>query len=159
MVLGNVDPPSRLIQDQFEQVSDLFERAGTANPMRLIADQFYEAVKPEEAVNQQRLLILPLDSPVTWESLVQGEFAVLAVKVELPGVDGGPDRGQCPPDRFTRGDAPAEPTRAVYHSETFIERDKISVGGCAVEHGGNIAKPSVVEQRDISDQTRWVNVE
>ncbi len=74
---------------QFIQASELCKQESIVGPMELIAGQFYEAVKPEDVMEQQRLIILPLNNPATWASLVKGNMAVPAVKVGLPGIGGG----------------------------------------------------------------------
>jgi hypothetical protein len=71
------------------QVSELFAQESSGEPMEMVAAQFYEAVTLEVVTEQQRLIILPLDNPVTWTSLMKEAMAVLAVQVQLPGIGGG----------------------------------------------------------------------
>ena len=80
-----VDPPSAFIQELFIKTSNLEGQT----PRGAMADQFYEFQTHEDVVSGRRLILLPLEGPITWASLVDGELVVMGVKVDLPGPEGG----------------------------------------------------------------------
>ena len=86
---ATVDTPTGVIQELFLKTSELNEQTNRGDDSAALADQFYEFQPHEDVVMGRKLIMVPAEGPVTWNSLVEGELVVMAIKVDLPGKDGG----------------------------------------------------------------------
>jgi hypothetical protein len=88
-LMGDANPPSTAVQDLFTQSSELFESGDKTGEIAGVVAQLFDTVSRKQAVDDHKLILIPVEQPITWKSFLHGVLAVFAVKVDLPCASGG----------------------------------------------------------------------